>query len=106
MKWKYFIGLIIVPTIFWIDTIAEAEEIRIRTRNINIHRVQNGSINVDTGKIQVNSSPSILRSRRIPYSGQNIRGGCYQQSVVRLSSRQTDQFSRISNQTSISAHCR
>lgn len=107
MNWKYFIGLAIVPTIFWIGTIAEAEEIGIRTRNMNIHRVQNGGINVDTGKIQVNSnsSPSTLRSRRIPYFGQNQRG-CYQRSIVRQSSRQTGQFSRLSNQTSLSAYCR
>lgn len=105
MNWKYFIGLTIVSTVFWIGTIADAGERGIRTRNINIYRVQNGGINVDTGKIQLNSSPSILRSRRIPYSNQDFRG-CYQRSVVRLSSRQTSQVSQISNQTRISAYCR
>ncbi|PSF37233.1 hypothetical protein C7H19_10960 [Aphanothece hegewaldii CCALA 016] len=102
MNWKYFIWLTGVPSFLLIGTLAQAGEMEIQTRNVNIHRTQNGTTYINTEKVQVNSSPSNVPFRRIPY----LRRECLRQNLVRQSSRQINQFSHVSSQTINSYNCR
>lgn len=104
MKNKYFIGLTIVPTIILISAIAEAEDIEIRTRNIDVYREQNGNIYLDTGRVRVNSSsPRFPYRRRLELRPNRLR--CDRLGMLRQSSRQYYSFGRSSQQRIISEIC-
>ncbi|WP_206813883.1 hypothetical protein [Chroococcus sp. FPU101] len=112
MKIKYFIGLTVVPTVVLMSTIASAEDIEVRTRNMDIYR-RNGSIYIDTGSVRVNSSPSRFPDRRRPYLRPNQlkcdppwdRSRRARQHTIRQSSRQHYSKVRSSQQTSTSEIC-
>ncbi|BAZ86926.1 hypothetical protein [Dolichospermum compactum] len=53
-------------TILWLifPMVVEAGEINIQSGKVQINRDNQGNTTIDTGKIKVNSSPNIFRSRR------------------------------------------